>query len=138
LKINTKIIISLFVSILFLHATAALLTYITISSGRYVEGNPTTAMLQFIYGVPAGLALTFLEGTAMSMVPLTIYMGTLRYAQSKMVPPCDKPLTMQFVSYCFFPLALFVLGYLMAIAGADVIHDLSMVLSGGTINLWSF
>ena len=138
MRTMTRIVISLFVAVLILHVAAAIVTSVTVSSGRFVEGNPAAAELQFSYGVPAGLAVTLIEGTILSMVPLFIYLGALTFTRSSYVPACDKQQTMQFVKYCFFPLAVFVLGYLIAIAGADVIHDSAMLLSNGQINPWSF
>lgn len=134
----TKIVIALFVSVLFLHVVAALLTYTTVSSGRYVEGNPTTAMLQIRYGLTDGLMLTLLQGALLSIIPLMTYIGSLKYAQSNLVPPFEKAGLLQMVKYVFFPLAISVLVYLTLIAGADVIHDLAIVFSNGHLNLWSF
>ncbi len=134
----TKIVIALFVSVLFLHGVAAILTYITVSSGKYIEGNPTAATLQISYGLTGGLTLTLLQGTVLSIIPLITYLGTLKYAQSSLVQPFEKASMMRVVEYFFFPLALCVLIYLSLIAGADVIHDLAMILSNGRVNLWSF
>jgi hypothetical protein len=104
----------------------------------YVEANPTTATLQIAYGLTGGLVLTLLQGTVLSMVPLMTYIGTLKYAQSNLVPQFEKSDMMRVVKYIFFPLALIVLIYLAMIAGADVIHDLAMLVSNGHVNLWSF
>jgi hypothetical protein len=134
----TKIIIALFISVLTLHVTAALLTYATVSSGRYVESNPTAAMLQINYGLATGLTLTLVQGTLLSAVPLAIYLGTLKFARSDYVPLPDRAFATRFVKLLFFPLALFVLAYLAAIACVDVTHDLAMFLSNGQLNLWSF
>ena len=138
MKTMTKIIITLFISVLFLHGVAAILTYVTVSSGKYVEGNPTTATLQISYGLAGGLTLTLLEGTLLSIIPLMTYLGTLKYAQSSILQPFEKVGMMRVVKYFFFPLAISVLVYLSLIAGADVVHDLVMLLSDGQTNLWSF
>lgn len=134
----TKITISLFLAVLLLHVLAALLTYVTVSSGRYVEGNPATAMLQINYGMTGGLTLTLLQGTALSVIPLMSYLAMLKFSQSNLVPPFEKASTMKAVKYFAFPLALAVLLYLTTVAGVDAIHDLAMLLSNGKINLWSF
>jgi hypothetical protein len=134
----TKIIISLFLIVLTLHAVAALTTYVSISLGRFVEGNPTTAELQFSYGLTNGLMLTLIQGTVLSIIPLITYLGTVKFAQSNSIQPSEKESVMRLVKYFCFPLALSVLVYLTLIAGADVTHDLAMILSDGKINLWSF
>ena len=134
----SKIVISLFALVLFLHCLAALLTYVTIGSGRYVESNPTAALLQINYGLATGLTLTLVQGTLLSAVPLAIYLGTLKFSRSEYVPLSDRAFTTRFVKLLFFPLVLCVLVYLAAIAGADVVHDLAMFLSNGQLNLWSF
>jgi len=134
----TKIAIALFFFVLFLQLVAALLTYVTVSSGRYIEGNPTSATLQISYGLTGGLILTILQGTILSMAPLTTYLGSLKYSQSNLVQPFKKASLMIAVKYFFFPLAASVFVYLALIAGAEVLHDFAMFLSNGQINLWSF
>jgi len=136
LQTMTKIITALFLAVLILHAVAALLTFVTISSGRYVEGNPTAAALQISYGVTTGLTITLLQGTMLSVVPLAIYFGTLKFSRSDFVPLSDKAFVMRFVKFLFFPLAVAVLVYLTMIAGTDVIHDLAMFLTNGQVSLF--
>ena len=134
----TKIVILLFVALLLLHAAAALLTYVTVGSGRYIEGNPATAALQINYGLTRGLTLILLQGTALSAIPLMSYFAMLKFSQSTLLPPIEKAGTVKAAKYFAFPLALAVMLYLTAVAGADVIHDSAMLLSNGKIDLWSF
>jgi hypothetical protein len=134
----TKIIISLFVAVLILHGLAALTTYVAVVSGKYLESNYTTAELQISYGLTIGLVLTLVQGTALSVVPLMTYLGTAKYARSNFVHPSKKDWLMRLVKYFFFPLSFSVLLYLAAIAGADVTHDIAILLSNGKISSWSF
>jgi hypothetical protein len=134
----TKVIIVLFVAVLLLHIVAALLTYLCIDSGRFVESNPTTATLQIYYGLTPGLLITLVQGTVLSIIPLMTYLGTVKFAQSNRIKLFKKQEPLTLIKYFFFPLALSILVYLMLIASADVIHDTAMLLSNGKINTWTF
>jgi hypothetical protein len=109
-----------------------------VSSGKFVESNLTAAEFQISYGLANGLLLTLIQGTVMSFVPLMIYSGTLKFAQSNLVQVDKRESTLRLVKFFFFPLALSVLLYLTIIAGVDFTHDLAVLLSNGKINLWSF
>lgn len=134
----TKIIISLFCAVIVLHCVAALVTYVAVGSGEFVEGNPTTAELQINYGLANGLMLTLFQGALITLVPLTTFLVTIRFAQSKSVRRYENESMMSAVKYLFFPIALSVLIFFTVLACADVTHDLAMVLSNGRVNLWSF
>jgi hypothetical protein len=134
----TKIIISLFCAVLILQGIAALVTYFAVGSGRFVEGNPTTAELQINYGLANGLMLTLFQGALITLVPLTTFLVTIRFARSKSVRRYEKESMMSAVKYLFFPITLSVLIFLTLLACADVTHDLAMLISNGKINLWGF
>ncbi len=134
----TKIIITLFILVICFHLVAAYITYITISSGNYVEGNPTAAELQISYGLTNGLIVTLIQGSALSIIPLLTYLVPAKFAQSHFVQPFEKERTMNIVKFFSFPLALSILIFLVLIAGVDVAHDLAIFLSNGQINLWAF
>jgi hypothetical protein len=134
----SKVIIAFFVTILSLHAVAALLTYLCVSTGRFVESNMTTASLQINYGLTTGLFITLIQGTLLSMIPLITYLGTTKLAQSNRLKLFEKQEPMNLIKHFFFPLALLILVYLMLIASVDVIHDTAILFSNGRIDTWTF
>lgn len=134
----TKIVLALFITVLALHIAAAILTYTCVSSNMYFEGNPSTAELQTSFGLTGGLILTLIEGTALSALPLTIFVAMSKFTFSSKVTAFEKEKLTGLLKFFSFPLAVVLLAYLGLIAGFDVAHDFTMLLSGGRINLWTF
>lgn len=134
----TKIVVGLFIIVLALHLTAAILTYACVSSDRFFEGNPSTAVLQTDFGLIGGLTLTLIEGTVLSMLPLTMYLAMSKFTFSNRVTPIEKEQLTRWLKFFSFPLAAIALTYLALIAGFDVTHDLIMFVTNGKIDTWTF
>lgn len=119
-KLQTKIILSLIICTLALQVVAEVYTYLCISSGRFIEGNPFSAKLFDATSLEVGLVINFFLALGLVLAPTSIYF------LSKYVCKELEVESVELVTWivCLFVSAFIIVG--LYSTGLDAWHDVSM------------